>query len=169
MTPEQATGLLRFIEPQLSQEFDITRRVLAAVPDDKADYRPHPTNMAAGELAQHIALSEIWFLESVLKGEFSEPDDMKPTEMKPGEIASLYEARLPGLIQQLNGLSGEQLARDVKFFTFNLPLVVYLQFAQKHTIHHRGQLSAYLRPMGCKVPCIYGGSADEPMTAATQA
>jgi uncharacterized damage-inducible protein DinB len=49
------------------------------------------------------------------------------------------------------------------FGMFNLPAVMYLQFMLNHSIHHRGQLSAYLRPMGAKVPSIYGGSFDEPM------
>jgi uncharacterized damage-inducible protein DinB len=42
--------------------------------------------------------------------------------------------------------------------------VVYVAFMSNHSIHHRGQLSTYLRPMGSKVPSIYGGSADEPIT-----
>jgi uncharacterized damage-inducible protein DinB len=46
---------------------------------------------------------------------------------------------------------------------FNLPAVAYLGFLNNHSIHHRGQLAAYLRPMGSKVPNIYGGSFDEPM------
>ena len=45
---------------------------------------------------------------------------------------------------------------------FNFPAVAYLNFMLSHTIHHRGQLAAWLRPMGGKVPSIYGGSADEP-------
>jgi uncharacterized damage-inducible protein DinB len=49
------------------------------------------------------------------------------------------------------------------FGMFNLPAVMYLQFMLNHSIHHRGQLSSYLRPMGAKVPSIYGGSFDEPM------
>jgi len=48
---------------------------------------------------------------------------------------------------------------------FRLPAAMYLGFELNHTVHHRGQLSAYLRPMGAKVPDIYGGSADEPFQA----
>jgi uncharacterized damage-inducible protein DinB len=48
---------------------------------------------------------------------------------------------------------------------FNLPAVLYLGFLNNHTIHHRGELSTYLRPMGSKVPSIYGGSYDEPFQA----
>jgi uncharacterized damage-inducible protein DinB len=58
------------------------------------------------------------------------------------------------------------LVKQVKFYVFDYPLLVYVQFMLSHTIHHRGQLSVYLRPMGAKVPSIYGGSADEPMTMA---
>jgi uncharacterized damage-inducible protein DinB len=46
-----------------------------------------------------------------------------------------------------------------------MPVVFYLTFVNNHSIHHRGQLAAYLRPMGSKVPAIYGGSADEPWQA----
>ncbi|MBM3756134.1 MAG: hypothetical protein FJW38_19370 [Acidobacteria bacterium] len=60
-------------------------------------------------------------------------------------------------------MSGEALASERNFFgAFNFPAVVYLNWANIHSIHHRGQLSAYLRSMGGKVPSIYGGSADEP-------
>jgi uncharacterized damage-inducible protein DinB len=61
-------------------------------------------------------------------------------------------------------MTAEQLATPVDFLgVFNLPAVFYLGFVNNHSIHHRGQLAAYLRPMGSKVPSIYGGSADEPM------
>jgi hypothetical protein len=58
---------------------------------------------------------------------------------------------------------GEKLAAFVNFFNaFNLPLVLYMDFWIKHTVHHRGQLSMHLRAMNAHVPDIYGGSADEP-------
>jgi uncharacterized damage-inducible protein DinB len=57
------------------------------------------------------------------------------------------------------------LLKSINFHNvFEFPAVVYLQLMVNHSIHHRGQLSAYLRPMGAKVPAIYGGSADEPIT-----
>jgi len=169
MTPDQAAGLLQFLQPQILQEFEATRRVLAAVPDEKADYKPHPTSMSARELATHIVSSEIWFLESIVNGEFKAPDETPFKSMKASEARALYEEKIPQLAERVNSVSAEQLARDTQFFMFNLPLVAYLQFCQKHSIHHRGQLAVYLRPMGAKVPSIYGGSADEPLTLETQA
>ena len=63
--------------------------------------------------------------------------------------------------------SAEQLLTPVEFFgVFNLPAVAYLGFLNNHSIHHRGELATYLRPMGSKVPSIYGGSYDEPFVAA---
>jgi len=86
--------------------------------------------------------------------------------MKPSEVVAVYREKIPGLIERLKDLSPEHLARSVQFYTFNLPNVLYLDFCLRHQIHHRGQLSMHLRPMGAKVPAIYGGSADEPFEAA---
>ena len=64
-------------------------------------------------------------------------------------------------MKQIEGLSGEQLAKSIDFRgMFQMPAVSFLQLAQSHTVHHRGQLSTYLRPMGGKVPSIYGESYD---------
>jgi uncharacterized damage-inducible protein DinB len=59
------------------------------------------------------------------------------------------------------------MAKEVDFFgVVKMPAAALLSVAMNHGVHHRGQLAAYLRPMGSKVPSIYGGSADEPMTGA---
>jgi uncharacterized damage-inducible protein DinB len=168
LTPEQAYGIAQFLIPRIEDESNATARVLGAVPDDKADYRPNEKNMTAGELVGHIAFVEMWFLEGIIKGAFEQPDDSSVLKMKPSEITALYRQKMPELLQQVKTLNGEQLAKQIQFYTFNLPAAAYLNFTQVHSIHHRGQLSVYLRPMGAKVPAIYGGSADEPMTAAQE-
>ena len=155
---------MNFLLPQLDDELKTTRRVLAAVPEDKADYRPDPKSMNARDLTRHIAFVEIWFLESILQGEFGHPDDTAfPTAV--ADVIKAYDERVPPLMAGLRDLSGEDLAKPTTFYSWTLPRVAYVQFLQKHTIHHRGQLSSYLRPMGSRVPSIYGGSADEPMTS----
>jgi uncharacterized damage-inducible protein DinB len=63
-------------------------------------------------------------------------------------------------------MSADQLLTPVQFFMFNFPAAFYLGFLNNHSIHHRGELATYLRPMGSKVPSIYGGSYDEPFQAA---
>jgi uncharacterized damage-inducible protein DinB len=65
--------------------------------------------------------------------------------------------------ERVRKLSPEQLMKPIEFFgVFNLPAAFYMGFLNNHSIHHRGQLAAYLRPMGSKCPSIYGGSYDEP-------
>jgi len=88
-----------------------------------------------------------------------------PSQLRsPADVAAWYENNVPPLVDRLSDLSDEQLLREVPFFgLMSWPAVGYLLLAIVHGVHHRGQLSAYLRPMGGKVPSIYGGSADEPL------
>jgi uncharacterized damage-inducible protein DinB len=70
-------------------------------------------------------------------------------------------------VDRIRALKAEQLATPIDFFgAFNLPAAFYLGFLNNHSIHHRGQLAVYLRPMGAKCPSIYGGSYDEPWVPA---
>ena len=71
-------------------------------------------------------------------------------------------------MDKLRTMDPGALAEPMSFFgLFNYPAAAYLSFLQNHSIHHRGQLAVYLRPMGGKVPAIYGGSADEPFEMPT--
>ena len=143
----------------IAEESATTRKVLAAVPDETSDYRPAEKSMTGAELAAHIALSDMWFLKGIIAGQFGQEDQPK---LKPSEALAAYDAGMPDLIARLKQLTPEQLVAPTTFFAWTNPLVTYLAFYLNHSIHHRGQLSSYLRPMGSKVPSIYGGSADEP-------
>ena len=169
MTPQQAQEILEFELHIGRMELQTTRRVLAAVPDEQAAYTPHEKSMTAGQLAAHIAGAEEYFLNAVLAGEFAPPDKDAPNpwaNLKPSEIAARYAEKIPQLLDEVGRMSGERLVKPVQFHTFTMPAVRYLGFSMAHTIHHRGQLSVYLRPMGAKVPSIYGSSADESMAEA---
>jgi uncharacterized damage-inducible protein DinB len=166
MTPDQAKFLADIQLPSAQKEYAITRRVLRAVPPAKDTYRPHPDSRSALELAWHIASSEIWFLDGFLNGQFEMEDDSMPADIgNTDDVVALYEDGFESKFPKVAQLSPEFWATPVPFFgIYNHPTVLYLQFMQHHTIHHRGQLCAYLRQMGAKVPNIYGGSFDEPMT-----
>ena len=111
-----------------------------------------------------------WFVESVANGAFAPPpNDSEALVKKPSELAAEYLPRMTEAIDRAKQMSGEQLLQPIPFYSWNLPGIQYLVLGLKHSIHHRGQLSAYLRPMGGKVPGIYGPTADEPMTATQQA
>jgi uncharacterized damage-inducible protein DinB len=119
-------------------------------------------------VATHIATSDVWFLDSIINGSFTyDPEAAKKAEAqfaKVGDVVGFYEKTFPARLAELKALPADKLTRVVDFFgMMQMPAVAFLGFANNHSIHHRGQLAAYLRPMGSKVPAIYGGSADEPM------
>jgi len=162
MSPEFALGYRAMMLDGVVREAEVTRKVIAAVPDAKADYRPDPNARTAKELAWHLANSDIQFLDGIADVKFS----MESPEHKPqtsAEIAAWYDANIKRGVARVQAMTPEQLLTPVNFYNvFNLPAVLYLGFLNNHSIHHRGELATYLRPMGSKVPSIYGGSYDEP-------
>ncbi len=79
------------------------------------------------------------------------------------EVVAWYDANMKRGAARVAAMTPEQLLTPINFYNvFNLPAVLYLGFLNNHSIHHRGELATYLRPMGSKVPSIYGGSYDEP-------
>jgi uncharacterized damage-inducible protein DinB len=165
ITPEQALFLLNYFLPTLRMEYEKTLRLIKAVPADQGAYRPHPNSRSALELVWHIASADIWFLDGFLGGKFEMEDDTMPADISSvADIALLYEDQFGPKLDKVAKLPASFWATPMAFFgIYNFPAVQYLQFMLNHTIHHRGQLAAYLRPMGAKVPNIYGGSFDEPM------
>ncbi len=140
-------------------------KVLRAVPPDQTAYRPHPRSTSAGDL--------VW----LLAGELHDACDLvdrsevnfvqKPAPAKLDESIAAYERNAGELERRLSKLDDATWGKKVKFLvdgnvawesTLGEMLFGFLFDA----IHHRGQLSSYLRPMGAKVPSIYGPSADDP-------
>jgi uncharacterized damage-inducible protein DinB len=161
MTPDQATAWLQPYLGILKRESQTTKKVLESVPADKADYRPDPVSMTAMELVRHIATTDHWFVETVLNGAF-DPGPKIPEDAKtPAEIAAWYESNYAKNLAELAKATPAQLLKMADFRgRFQQPAMMFLTTGLHHTIHHRGQLSAYLRPMGAKVPAIYGESYD---------
>jgi len=163
MNAEQAKGFLTFFLNNLESEYGVTRKVIAAVPQDKCEYTPDPKSMTARQLAFHIAGADMFFLDGVINGQFDAPTEEPPAPTKISEILAWHETNYNDRIAKLKALPAEKLTKPVNFFGIaEMPAVMFLQFMLMHMSHHRGQLSTYLRPMGSKVPSIYGGSADEP-------
>jgi uncharacterized damage-inducible protein DinB len=168
ITPEMAAGMRDFIVSGLEREMQTTSKVLAAVLDSNKDYRPDPHARSAHELAWHIAHGDVSFLEGIVAMDFSymqsEADEENKTRPRTsGEVVEFYKGRMAESLQKVKSMTPQQLATPVNFAgVFNLPVFMYLEFAKSHSIHHRGALAVYLRPMGSKCPSIYGGSYDEP-------
>ncbi len=161
MTAAQATMLREIYLGTLKHESRATRAVLAAVPADKAEYRPDPASRSAIDLVRHIAAADNRFVETVMAGAFNPGPSIPETAKTPAEIAAWYEERHAQNLEALARATPEQLLKVVDFRgLMQRPAVTFLMTGLHHTIHHRGQLSAYLRSMGAKVPAIYGESFD---------
>jgi len=163
MTPEIAVAYREMMLDGLNREREITKRVLAAIPDARSDYRPDPHARSAWELAWHLANTDIQFLDSIADMQFTmEGRDNKPQNV--AELVAWYDENFTRGLDRVRSMTPEQLVTPIDFMgAFNFPAVFYLAFMNNHSVHHRGALATYLRPMGSKVPNIYGGSYDEPL------
>lgn len=165
MTSDQAKFYAEQLVATMRQEMKTTSKVLAAVNNDKRDFRPDPKSRSAWELATHIATSDVWFVTSALDGKFVfDPAAAKAAEAKlenVQQVVAAYETTFTAALDRAAAASGEDLAREVDFFgMMKMPAVSFLMLANNHSIHHRGQLSAAIRGTGSKVPDIYGPSGD---------
>ena len=162
LTPEQAQTLLAAELSSLSAERRLTKAVIAAIPPEKCEYTPDPVTRSAIELAWHIVSAENRFLEAVIDGAFDLTPRPRPDTIRtPADVNEWYDERLPRLLERLQAVPGDGLVKRIDFRgILKFPAVVFLRIGVNHTVHHRGQLSMYLRPMGAAVPSIYGESYD---------
>lgn len=170
MNKEQAKAAAEAMAALWQGEMPATLRVLSAVNDARRDYTPHPRSRTAWQLATHIATADLWFIDCIAKGKFEfDAEKTKEAEAQFSSIADVvgfYEKMIPPALNRLLDLPAETLAEPLDFFgMITLPRAQWIGFANNHCVHHRGQLSAYLRAMGCSVPDIYGPSGDATMEA----
>ena len=171
LQPDQAEFLLNAVYlPGLKNEHRITKSVIEAIPLDKGDYRPDEVSKSALELAWHIAATEMRFMDALPAGEFDFSPRPRPDSIRNSrDLALWYTSNFEPRFEKLTKLTAEQLLKIVDFRgMFQLPAVMYLNFLLHHSIHHRGQLSVYLRPAGGKVPAIYGESYDSAAARASR-
>ena len=171
MRPEDAKTIADFLLANIDGEVATTVRVLGAVPANHLDYRPDSLSKTALGLVRHVTIEDEWFLNMIADGRFSPPPDSESDAcgvMTPSDAVARYQARVPAAIARVRQLSGAQLAQEMELFggMIRMPVVGVLSLMLRHSTHHRGQLSSYLRAMGGKVPAIYGPSADTQPAAA---
>jgi len=163
LSPEFAVGMRDSILQGLSRELETTKKVIAAIPDDQRDYRPDPKARTAWDLAWHLASCDVQMTDEIADQKFNMEPRFKEEPKTVADLVNWYDSHMKRAIARVNAMNPDQLCTPVDFLgAFNFPAVFYLTFVNNHSIHHRGQLAVYLRPMGSKVPSIYGGSADEP-------
>ena len=166
MTPHEARAAVNVIGTQLQHEWMTTAKVIEAIPDANKEWKPDPKARSAWDLAVHLAGADIWFMNAILDGKFTNDAEgdakLKAAAPTPAALATWYKHEFPKKLEQVLALPDHKFTEIIDFYGMKNPAIVYLNFALVHGVHHRGQLSGYLRPMGGKVPAIYGGSADEP-------
>ena len=157
--------------PEFDHEMATTRRLLERLPEAEFAWKPHDRSMALGQLAGHIANLPQWCSATLASTVFdldALPDDARP--QLPASRAALLE-EFDGKVAAARG----QLTSttDAEFMTpwtlkkggqevFTLPRISAIRsFVMNHLIHHRGQLSVYLRLKDVPLPSIYGPTADE--------
>lgn len=170
MTPEEAQGLAAYLFQTLDSEFAITRKVLAGVPADQLNFKLGEKGRTTAELMWHMVQSDRGFGEGIANLKLDSFPEEGVVPKTAAEIVAAFDRDVLPTFEKVKSLTPEQLATPVNFMNFaNLPVVIYIGWWANHTIHHRGQLSTYLRAMNAHVPSIYGGSADEPFGAAATA
>ncbi len=153
-----------FIE-RWEAEFPATLRVMKALPADKLDYRPHPRSSSAGDLAAAFAEAATSLIELCDKGSITWGGPAKAGKLD--ETIRKFETSYKTVSGKLRKLSDEAWKEKAPFYVEGKDAIgetagglCWLWLFDM--VHHRGQLSSYIRPMGGKVPSIYGPSGDDP-------
>ena len=165
MSPQEAKTVANFLIADFDYEMQTTQSVIGAAPNDHLDYRPNAKSKTGLGLVRHITLEDEWILNCIANGEFTPPPDDSDAcgIMSPADAIARYKVKVPAALDRVRAMSGEQLVKVIDMFgMMQMPAVNFVSLAVKHSVHHRGQLSTYLRPMGGKVPGIYGPTADTP-------
>ncbi len=157
--------------PEFDYEMAITRKLLERIPEQHADWKPHPRSMSLGQLGAHLAQLPMWGLITMKETEL----DMNPPD---GPVYALpdysstaanlqvFDENVKSAREALAGSDQDYMVpwtlKSAGETLFTLPRVAVVRtWVINHVIHHRGQLAVYLRLQDVPVPSIYGPSADE--------
>ena len=158
--------------PEVEHEMAQTRKTLARVPDDKFNYKPHEKSMSMGALALHIAMMAGWGADTLTSNNFDvAPVDGPPHQMPEAKttaaVLALFDDGVAKLKQALSTTENEAMMQPWSLLQggkaiFTMPRAAVMRgMIFNHMVHHRGQLSVYLRMNDVPVPALYGPSADE--------
>ncbi len=162
--------LIDSLLPEFDREMGLTRRALDRVPDGQFDWTPHPTSVSLGQLAEHLTDMPQWasmtMTESALETSLQRPEGY----VRPATRAQVL-AQFDALLKEARGhVAGKTDGEFHALWTltaggkevFTMPKIAVMRnFVLNHMIHHRGQLTVYLRMLGVRVPSTYGPSGDE--------
>jgi len=142
-----------------TDESRTTRKVLSRIPEG-SQYRPDPNSRTAHEIAWQIVCEEKMIIEALESGRAAWDPPPLPATMK--EVLDAYDKQSAGLPGRWKSLPAEKWEGSLEFFGSQRPASPMAWSFLFDIVHHRGQITTYLRPMGAKVPQVYGPSFDEP-------
>ena len=164
--------LIDSLLPEFDREMGLTRRVLERVPDGQFDFKPHPTSMTLGRLAEHLTEMAQWASITMTQAGIEMTTQRPADYVRPSTRAQVLAQFDKYLREGRGNLAGKTDAEFNAPWTlkaggkevFTMPKAAVMRnFVLNHMIHHRGQMLVYLRMLGTPVPSIYGPSADEQM------
>ncbi len=142
-----------------TDESRTTLKVIERIPEG-SDYRPDPKSRTAQEIAWQVVCEERMIIEALEQGKAEWAPPPMPKSMQ--EVAAAYAKQSADIIRRWTSLPAARWNGELEFFGQNRPASPMAWSFLFDIVHHRGQISTYLRPMGAKVPQIYGPSHDEP-------
>ena len=157
---------------ELKHESTMSKKILEKVPLDKKDWKPHEKSMSIGRLATHVAENTHWISNIIHIDDF---DFMKDFNFKPNvaasteELLEIFQTNLNKAIADLSTMNDSDFEKDWtvrrggQVMSVTRKKIAIRGWGLNHMIHHRGQLSVYLRLLDVPVPGMYGPSADEKM------
>ena len=159
------------ILPEFDHETATTRTLLERVPEAKAAWKPHDKSMSLGQLAMHIANIPTWASVTLERKEYdmNPPEGQRivsPSYESPSALLRTYDANVQSaralLVRTTDGeFMVQWTLKNAGKSLYNMPRVaVFRSFVLNHAVHHRGQLSVYLRLLDVPIPNIYGPTAD---------
>ena len=162
-------ALVDALIPEFDHEMASTRKVLERVPEERFDWKPHAKSYSLGALATHVATLPTWGVETLNRSEIDIGiNPTTPVVLSKSELLAAFDRNVANARAALAGRTDPELIatwslkRNGKT-VFSMPKTVVLRsFVLSHLIHHRAQLTVYLRLLDVPVPSIYGPSADEP-------
>ena len=166
---EQITTLGQILTAELQHEAISARKMLERIPSDKLTWKPHEKSMTLERIAGHIVEMVGWTKETLTQDEldFSKYDYTPKVYTNSAELVADFDNNVAQAVEILRDTSNETMAenwrmRNGEQIYFEMPKAAVMRtFVMSHIVHHRGQLSVYLRLLDIPVPSIYGPSADE--------
>jgi uncharacterized damage-inducible protein DinB len=168
-TATKGNTLTAGLLPELDHELEITRKCLERVPFAKFDWKPHPRSMSLGQLATFLAVLPSWITITIGQTslDLGSPPQAPPAPSSAEGLLGLFDGNAAAARAALKSASDEHILQPWTLLQSGQTLLtqprlaVLRFFAINHLIHHRGQLTVYLRMNDVSVPAIYGPSADE--------